>query len=168
MQLLLQDLLNVDHIRIGLRAEDAEDAIRALSRLLERTGHVVDSFADEVWRREQTFPTGLPTEPFGVAIPHADPEFVRQSAIAIGTLGQPVTFSQMGADASKRLDVYVIFLLAIHESEKQVSLLQQLINTIQQPRLLQALFDCQTPEQVIEVLGDLEEAGKAGASSMSS
>jgi len=64
------------------------------------TGYVSEEFAEDVWEREKIFPTGLPTQPFGVAIPHADPDHVKQSAVCLGILNSPVFFNQMGMESS--------------------------------------------------------------------
>ena len=76
MQYTLIDLLNIDHILLGVNANDAQDAIRLLTAALVQTGHVKSEFANDVWEREKSFPTGLPTMPLSVAIPHADPTTV--------------------------------------------------------------------------------------------
>jgi len=154
MQLLLNDLLREEHIATDLQVENAEQAIRRLSRLLEETRQVEPAFADEVCKRERVFPTGLPTEPFPVAIPHADPDYVRQSGLAIGVLARPVTFHQMGADASKQLAVRLVFLLAMHEAEKQVTLLRELVSVLQNPSLLKALVDTRSPKQALQELSN--------------
>lgn len=139
MQYTLIDLLDSDHVLVGLEAEDAHAAILALTAALVKTNHVTSEFAEDVWQREQTFPTGLPTQPLAVAIPHADPDHVNQSAVCLGILKSPVSFAQMGADSSTVLEVYLIFLLAIKEREKQVEMIQQLIQLIQTGSLLEQL-----------------------------
>ena len=140
MQYTLIDLLKMEHILIGIDVAGAQEAIRKLTASLVDTGHVQPEFADDVWKREETFPTGLPTQPLAVAIPHADPDHVNRSAVCIGVLNSPVKFSQMGTDGSIVLDVSVIFMLAIKEKEKQVEMIQQLISLIQSPKLLDSLL----------------------------
>jgi PTS system galactitol-specific IIA component len=139
MQYAFIDLLNNEHILIGVEAADTQDAIGKLTAVLVETDHVTPEFADDVWEREKTFPTGLPTQPLAVAIPHADPDHVNQSAVCVGVLKSPVRFSQMGTDGSTVLDVPIIFLLAIKEKEKQVEMIQQLMALIQSPELLEGL-----------------------------
>ena len=139
MQYTLIDLLKMEHILVGVEAADAQDAIQILTAPLVETGHVTPEFAMDVWKREETFPTGLPTQPLAVAIPHADPDHVNGSAICVGTLKSPVRFAQMGTDGSTVLDVPVIFLLAIKEKEKQVDMIQQLVTLIQSPSFLDGL-----------------------------
>jgi len=108
----------------GLPASDAAAAIRALCRLLVDAGHVAPDYADAVVAREARFPTGLPTDP-PVALPHADPDAVRRTAIAVGILSAPVTFKEMGNPAHA-LGVQVVFLLAVRGKDEAVHLLQQL------------------------------------------
>ena len=139
MQYTLIDLLKTEHILVDVDAVDVQDAIRKLTAVLVATDHVTPEFAEDVWGREGTFPTGLPTQPLAVAIPHADPDHVNQSAVCVGMLKSPVRFAQMGTDGSTVLDVPIIFMLAIKEQEKQVEMIQQLISLIQSPKLLDGL-----------------------------
>lgn len=139
MQISLKDLLQEDHILIGIEAADAQDAIKQLTAPLAASGHVEALFADDTWQRELTFPTGLPTQPLAVAIPHADPDHVNRSAVCIGVLKSPVLFGQMGTDGSTRLEVRLLFMLAIKEKEKQVDMIRQLITLIQSGDVLTGL-----------------------------
>lgn len=139
MQYTLVDLLRTEHILLNLDVKEAEEAIRKLTNALMETGHVAPGFAEDVLARERTFPTGLPTQPLAVAIPHADPDHVNRSAVCIGTLASPVHFVQMGTDGSVMLDAHLIFLLAIKEQEKQVEMIRQLMTLIQTGSLLEGL-----------------------------
>ena len=152
MQYTLADLLNIEHIQAGIEARHAEDAIERLTAGLVDTGHATPEFAGDVLDREAVYPTGLPTQPFAVAIPHADPDHVLKSAVAVGTLVSPVKFGQMGTDGSTTLDVSIIFLLAIKEKEKQVEMIQQLIGLIQTPKLLDALSKAKSPAEALALI----------------
>ena len=105
-----------------------------------------------MWNREQEFPTGLPTEPVGVAIPHADPDNVLKSAVCVGVLTEPVSFTQMGIDTSLRVDAPLIFMLAIKEKEKQVVMIQQLVEMIQNPNLLTSLTAAKDSTEVFNLI----------------
>lgn len=155
MQYTLISLLNNEHIMTGVEAADAQDAIEKLTAVLVRTEHVTPEFAIDVWEREKIFPTGLPTQPLAVAIPHADPDHVNRSAVCIGVLNSPVKFSQMGTDGSTVLDVPIIFLLAIKEKEKQVEMIQQLMTLIQSPELLDGLTRAQSASDAMELIKKL-------------
>lgn len=152
MQYALIELLQTEHILIQLKAGDARDAIQYLNASLVKTGHVAPEFAEDVWNRELSFPTGLPTQPLAVAIPHADPDHVDSSAVGIGVLESPVQFAQMGTDGSVLLDVRLVFLLAIKEREKQVEMIQQLVTLIQTGSLLEGLASAKTPAEALALI----------------
>ena len=116
------------------------------------TGYVSEEFAEDVWEREKIFPTGLPTQPFGVAIPHADPDHVKQSAVCLGILNSPVFFNQMGMESSTQLEIRIVFLLAIKEKEKQVVMIQQLVELIQNPDLLEDLLNINNPAEAFGLI----------------
>lgn len=106
-------------------AADARAAIRALAGMLADAGHVEAPYADAVVAREDVFPTGLPTDP-PVALPHADPDHVRRTAMAIGTLVAPVRFKEMG-NPDHEIAVRLVFLLAVKSKDEAVHLLRQLV-----------------------------------------
>jgi len=150
MQYELLDLVRPEHVLIDLKVSDAREAIQAMCDVLARSGYVQPEFAEDVWEREQEFPTGLPTSPLAVAIPHADPTHVVRTALCIGILRDPVEFAQMGSDGSVKLEVRLLFLLAIKEREKQVKMIQQLMEIIQRPNLLERLAMAREAAEVIE------------------
>lgn len=152
MQNTLIDLLKVEHVLVNLNAKDAEQAIQALTLALVNTGHATPDFAGDVWKREQTFPTGLPTQPLGVAIPHADAQHVNKSAVCIGVLNAPVRFAQMGTDGSTLLEVRLVFLLAIKEREKQVEMIQQLMRLIQTGSVLEGLAQVESSAEALMLI----------------
>lgn len=136
METRLADLVYPGLIGIAMTAVTAREVIQELADRLCRSGNVDPSFAEDVWNREKIHPTGLPTLPFGVAIPHADPDHVIKSGIAIGVVSQPVNFRQMGDPDSVPVSARAIFLLAIRESDKQVRVIQELVRLLQSPDLL--------------------------------
>lgn len=152
MQYRFVDLLRPEHVLTDLHASKPKEVIRKLTRPLIRTGHVTPAFATDVWNREQEFPTGLPTEPLAIAIPHADPDHVNQSAVSIGILRSPVPFRQMGTDSSVVLRVHIVFLLAIKEREKQVEMIQQLVTVIQDQSLLEGLVAARDAQEVVDLI----------------
>jgi len=152
MKLNLLELLRPDHIRLHLQAADGFEAVRLLTEPLVESGHAEPEFTEDVWAREENFPTGLPTQPHAVAIPHADPDHIHQSAVCFGTLTAPVSFAQMGTDGSTILEVRVIILLAIKEREKQAELIQQVVSLIQDGDLLTELLKAENVDQAHQLI----------------
>jgi len=152
MQHTLKELLRPELILLNLDASSAEEVIQQMSKTLIHMGFAAPGFFEDVWQREQKFPTGLPTQPFAIALPHADPDHIIQTALCFATVTSPVKFGQMGSNGSIKLDVYLIILLAIREREKQVELISQLVQILQSPGLLEQLYKTQSPDEFIKLI----------------
>jgi PTS system galactitol-specific IIA component len=148
----LSDLLEESFVLIGLRGDSAEEVIRRLAVPLAEAGCVEEAYANDVWRREQTYPTGLPTSPLAVALPHADPDHVLRPALAVGLLATTVHFDQMGSDPAIPLQVKVVFLLALKEREQEAAFLRDLMLVLQTPGLLESLAHSKSPAEVTALL----------------
>jgi PTS system galactitol-specific IIA component len=150
----LSNLLQDSFVLVGLHVDTAEAAIRRLVAPLVEAGFVEEAYADDAWRREQRFPTGLPTAPIPVAIPHADPDHVLRPALAVGLLANEVAFDQMGSDPPLPLAVRIVFLLALKEREQEAVFLRDFMLILQTPGLLESLIRCATPAEVTTLLRD--------------
>ncbi len=148
----------IDHIdpkalALGIDAQSAEQAIRLLAERLEALGYVRPSYADAVVKREATMPTGLPLgRAVNVAIPHTDPEHVIRPGVALGVLSAPVDFANM-EEPDEWVPVGVVFLLAIDDKNKQIDMLQQIMEAIQDPDTLSGLATARTAEEIRSLLG---------------
>lgn len=140
-----------------------DEAIDKLTSLLEAGGYVKPSFRQAVIEREKIFPTGLPTQPVGIAIPHTDAEHVNSGAIAVGILKEPVVFSEMGNPESN-VEVFIITMLAISEPDLLIPFLRKLAKTFQNADFLLGLKSAATGEEVVQkygqVLPDTFESGE--------
>lgn len=148
----LLDLLRKTMILTSLEASDAEGCIRSLTKAMVEEGCASPEYAEDVIRRERTFPTGLPTEPIGVAIPHADPDHLRRSCVALGISVAGVPFGQMGTDGGVQVDARLVFLLGIKEREKQVDMIGELMDLIQNASLLASLASARDTESAWTLL----------------
>jgi PTS system galactitol-specific IIA component len=140
-------------VETGLEAEDAAAAVQRLADLLEQAGHVDARYAAAVADRERTFPTGLPTEP-PVALPHADPDYVLRSAMAVGIFRAPVAFQEMG-NPGQTLQVRIVFLLAVKEKEEAAGLLRELVLAFRDHARLARFQQAETDEEARALLNDL-------------
>lgn len=100
---------------------------------------------------EHDYPTGLPTKPYGIAIPHTDCEYVRNNLIVFASLNEPVFFQQMGnSDCNVR--VSYIFMIVTNEGNSHLQLLSSLINRFQDKEFIELLADVNRPEQLAEII----------------
>ncbi|EDP9870492.1 PTS sugar transporter subunit IIA [Salmonella enterica subsp. enterica serovar Gaminara] len=135
------------------------DIIKALASPLINDGMVVSDFADHVITREQNFPTGLPVEPVGVAISHTDHRYVRQNAISVGILAEPVNFEDMGGEPDP-VPVRVVFMLALGESNKQLNVLGWIMDVIQDEDFMQQLLVMNDDEIYQSIYTRISERGE--------
>jgi len=127
----LADFLVPEAVMLHMSAQNSEEVIRLLAARLVSTSHVKPSFTEAVLLREKNMPTGLPLElDANVAIPHTDPEHVIKAGLALATLEKPVLFANM-EDPEEMVPVGIVFLLAIHDKDKQIDVLQKIMALIQ-------------------------------------
>lgn len=135
-----------DFVLIDLQVSTSEEVIAALAERLHSCGCVDDHYGDATIEREHEHPTGLPTKPFCIAFPHADPEGVTESALAYARLKTPVMFKNM-ADPDEDLEVCMVFILANKSPEEQIEVLRNLSLLFSEPEKLQELRKQDTCEE---------------------
>ena len=119
----------------NIEGKNSSDILNFMATNLYNKGFVKASYAEAVIEREKKFATGLPTGGYGVAIPHTDIEHVNQSAISVGILKEQVDFGIMGEETEKT-PVKLVFMLAMHDSHSQLSMLQSLMGIFQDEEVL--------------------------------
>lgn len=138
-------------IELGVDVSNAGDAISLLTKGLLKVGYVHDTFCQAVLEREESFPTGLPTSLYGVAIPHTDPEHVLHTGMAVGILQNPVEFRVMGS-SDQIVNVEVILLLAIQQPDQHIHILTKLMELFQTEETLQQLKNTSSKKDVLTIL----------------
>lgn len=122
---------------------NATDYFSSIFLLLKEQGFVRGSFLEAIAAREKAYPTGLPTVPVAIALPHTDPQHVIRPFISVTRLSQPLAWHEMGND-EKTLYVHFIVLLGFVDHSSHLSALQK-------------LMDCLADEEVIQVLCEKED-----------
>jgi len=144
-------LLNSKVILINIEANSQDEALIILAKKLEEVGCVKNSFKQAILDREAEFSTGLPGYGRGIAIPHADPQHVITSVMAIATLNKSVHFRMMG-NHDELIDVEVIFMLALKESHSHMSVVQSLMDVIKNKRVWNKIKEAATPEELYSLM----------------
>lgn len=130
---------NQSYIKRFSQSVSFSDVVNELSRHLLDKDLVTNEYAEAVKQREDKFPTGLPTSPIGTAIPHTDPQYVKQNAVSVAILDKPINMKVMASE-NEYTDVSIIFLLALGESNRQLNILQNVMKIVQNQELLQSFF----------------------------
>lgn len=147
--------MDVDLIELQLDVKNDQDAIYALGQTMLDKGYVKNTYVDAVLKSEKNLPTGLDLGNLCVAIPHTDEgKHVNTSHIAVGILKYPVQFGSM-IDPQDKLNVCIVFLLAIKEPDVQLSLLKQLMSAFKNVELLKEIQVADKKEKVKALIDDI-------------
>jgi len=147
-----QKLFDPDMIAVGAQAANTKEAIQLLGGIMAKKGFVQELYWEDVLKREETFPTGLPTQPVAIAIPHADPDRVIKSGIAIAVFEQPVKFRIMGSNDPDTLDVPVVFMLALKDFKEQTAVIRDLMLLIQSGDTIRAIYGAESNEEIFQLV----------------
>jgi Phosphotransferase system mannitol/fructose-specific IIA domain (Ntr-type) len=103
-----------------------EDLLSCVSRKLLEADYVNDEYEKAILEREREYPTGLEiTKELSVAIPHADPEYVKKEALVVIKPEKFIKFRKMD-DPDVEIPVSIIFLLLIRDPDGYVKFLAKL------------------------------------------
>jgi galactitol PTS system EIIA component len=151
-----------DLVCLNVEAASDMEVINLLAGKLHASGLVSADYGRLTCERELEHPTGLPTKPFCIAIPHADPDGVVQSSLAFASLKTPVKFKSM-EDPDIALDVHLVIMLANNSPEEQIQTLRNLAILFSTSEKIQDLKNQPTVEKTTAWLD--RELGLTGSAS---
>ncbi|HEX5352095.1 MAG TPA: PTS sugar transporter subunit IIA [Trichococcus sp.] len=128
-----------------------EVAFQMLADELLENNCVNQDFLANIIKREEIFPTGLEINGIGVAIPHTDSEYVKESQVGFMSLEKPLSFLEMGTN-DKEVPISLLFMLALKEPHEQLEMLQRLIEMFQQEGVLELLMKVDQKEAYQEII----------------
>lgn len=134
----------------ALTAVDRDAVLASLGNAVIDAGFARDDYVRALQEREAQFPTGLPISG-GVAIPHTSSEYVTTNTIACATLTQPVTFHEMGDDASE-VEVSTVFMLVVADGQQQVKALSSLVKKLRDAEFIDGLRDAPDAQSMKRIL----------------
>lgn len=138
-------------VLLGLEADTAEEALRALAGKLVELRKVKSSYPDAVVAREKIYPTGLEAKLVNAAVPHCSNDYTLSDAIAVAVLAHPVEFALMGLP-EKPLPVQVLVMLAVVDPAKQVPTLVDVMELLDDEKTMSAIVSAKTPQEVISAI----------------
>ena len=152
-------LLRKENVFIDLEVADTDELFETVGRHMIDGGFAKDSFIQALKDREKVFPTGLPSGreshgSVGVGLPHSDACHVLIPATAVIRLKKPIRFIMMGSN-DVVIDARVVFMLLLEEGESQLTMLQKLMDIIQDDDFMKKIMDCASPDELFELLKDL-------------
>lgn len=145
------DYLEYSPILLGEHYQDKQEVFDAVYQQVLEKGWVTKDFSEKILERERSFPTGIDQGDFGIAIPHTDPEWVKQEFIALIIPDKPVLFQRMD-DINQDIQADFIFILGLNQPHEQLVMLQNLMQLIQNTELLKKLYQQTNNSDILRFL----------------
>ena len=143
--------LNEELVFRNVQAKTDSEVLAFLASEMYKKNYVKEEYIQAVQEREKEYPTGLPSTPPGIAIPHANYEMVNKTTLAIATLKDPVLFHNM-ENNNEQLPIQIVIMMAIGEPHGQVEMLQKIVGIIQDEPLRQEMIRAGNDTELLELL----------------
>lgn len=157
----LQPFLKEELLKLNSVCKDQADIFEMVYKEAFGKGYVSENFLAKIKEREASFPTGLQIGDYSVAIPHTDPEHVFEQFISVVTLQKPVSFYLMD-DNTKKVDVRIVLLLGLNQPHTQLTVLQELMQTIQDQQKIEQLLQAENQRNVQAIFNGVENISTKG------
>ncbi|MDH6366205.1 MULTISPECIES: PTS sugar transporter subunit IIA [Breznakia] len=135
-----------DLIQLDMQVENQNDFFAKMSEILFAKGFVKETYYQALVTREEAYPTGLPTQPYPIAIPHADAVHIITPFVAAVRLAKPIAWCEM-ATSDVWHDVQLIFVLGFIKGDGHVEMLQLLVDNLQDQDLMDRLLNAKTVDE---------------------
>ena len=145
--------LRKENVFIDVEVNDTDELFETIGRRMIDGGFAKDSFIQALKDREKAFPTGLPSGNIGVGLPHVDACHVLIPVVAVIRLKKPIQFVMMGSNDTI-VDARVIFMLLLEAGESQLTMLQKLVDIIQNDDFMKKIVDRGSSDELFELLKD--------------
>ncbi|HFU5891878.1 TPA: PTS sugar transporter subunit IIA [Enterococcus faecium] len=143
--------LNEELVFRNVQAKTDSKVLAFLASEMYKKNYVKEEYIQAIQEREKEYPTGLPSTPPGIAIPHANYEMVNKTTLAIATLKDPVLFHNM-ENNNEQLPIQIVIMMAIGEPHGQVEMLQKIVGIIQDEPLRQEMIRAGNDTELLELL----------------
>lgn len=150
-----RDLIKEELIQLDWQVTDREDFFQQMVTKLEKLGYVRPSFRQAILKREEKYPTALPTAPEAIAIPHSDIEHVITPFIAVTRLATAVEWHEMGNNDATH-PVRYIFMLGFTHDDGHVKVLQLLLKNFMAPHYMERLNTATTETDFFAAVRSLD------------
>jgi fructose-specific phosphotransferase system IIA component len=143
----LVDLITTEVVKVPLTARDKPGVIEELIQVLVDAGKITDreKVLDAIHKREAMGSTGLE---FGIAIPHAKTEAVKECIMAIGISPQGIEFDALDGKLST---LFFMILAAPDQSGPHIEALAEIAKLSKSKAFLSALIAASSAEEVVEL-----------------
>lgn len=149
---IISNLVQKELIDLDNKSKDIKDFFTSAATKLEELEFVEETFLEAIYKREQSYPTGLELPNVIIAIPHTDVEHIKKPFIYVNKMPtKSLSFIQMGTD-DVVVEPEIVIVLGIKEPTEQVGLLSTLIELFSEQDFLDKFNNATEPEEIYELL----------------
>jgi fructose-specific phosphotransferase system IIA component len=143
----LVNLISPETVKVPLLAQDKPGVIDELIQILVDAGKIEDKakVLDAIHKREALGSTGLE---YGIAVPHAKTDAVREINIAIGVAPQGIEFDALDGKPSK---LFFLILAAPDQSGPHIEALAEIAKLSKSKAVLNALMGASSADEVVSL-----------------
>ena len=142
--------INERIILTSLNLKSSHDVFQVMGKKLFEEGLVTEDFTEEIIKREEKYPTGLPTV-IPISLCHTDSEHVKKPFFTLATLTNPVQFHDMG-EPEKIRDVKIAFFLGIIDKKEHITLLRKTMALVRSEDILSSIYQSKSTKQIKNIL----------------
>ena len=147
-----ETIIDSDNLFIYPEVKSREELFRLFHDDLYKRGLVKKGFYKALSEREESYPTGLDTGEYKIAVPHTDPGMVNRQGVVVAMLREPVLFGEMGAP-NKSLGISIVFLLMIKDGK--AGFYHNLLNKIKNSDILHKIYNTDDRQELCLLLTEL-------------
>lgn len=138
------DILETQNIEVNVDVPNKDSALKYLANLAVKNGLATSSQAvyDKYLVREKENSTGMTD---GFAIPHAQSAAIKQSAMLILKLKNPIEWDSLDG---QKIDTVISFLIPEKDSKKHLQYLSNTAKLLTHQDFIEKLKKAQTPEEI--------------------
>lgn len=140
----IPQILDKEMIFVDKDYNSKEECLFEMIRAMEEKDIVYEGFKESILERERLGTTSLES---GAAIPHASPETVKESRIAIMTLGKFIRWD------NKYVNTIILICIANKDMHKVKSILSEIYQIVETKDTISHLLVGKKEKEIIELLG---------------
>lgn len=150
----LIDFLKEKMIWLDNRCRNTIELFQMVSDQALQLDLVTTSFLSKINERESCFPTGIQLNGYGIAIPHTDPDCIKEQFIGIIIPQKTISFKSM-ENEKQVVNVDLIFILGLNQPHCQLTVLQQIMRVIQNKNHVNRLVKAKNYNEIIQIFQNI-------------
>lgn len=150
----LIDFLKEKMIWLDSYCRDTSELFQMVANQALHLDLVTNAFLSKINERESCFPTGIQLNGYGVAIPHTDPDCIKEQFIGIIIPQKTIQFKSM-ENENQMVNAKLIFVLGLNKPHCQLAVLQQIMRTIQNKNYVNQLIKAKSHNEITQIIQDI-------------